>query len=358
MKKLLLIVIITVIACAPDDIRYFNFQIKNISDLEETNSIDLEIISTEDNPEYYAIYDSLLVTYAKNGNELFFINNIHSGDDLGRYCQRGRGPKESVGVLPICELYMDSGDLKADLIAYSESKLMEWNITQSINEQVTVIDSVFDYSANTNGGIFACRYNYRISKDTILIQQVPQPNNGISISTPKFNLIRRNTGEVIREYDLYTPFIKEHDKVEFTPDEFLLSEDCIRPDKKFLAMAMGYFPQINILNLETGETVAYRLKDRPKFTPSEKIWYFSDVEVDDSFIYALYQGINIYTQSSFDDCNSKLYVFDWNGNLIKKIALNNAVKSLWLDRTSSRLYFNNIFDNTPVLHYCDISNVL
>ena len=99
--------------------------------------------------------------------------------------------------------------------------------------------------------------------------------------------------------------------------------NCISPDRSKIAMGMAMLAQINALDLETGRQTGYRLKGMPGFEIFHKNLddakvYFTQVQADDSHIYALYSDKKYGSGWGAQDL---LYIFNWNGELVRKVRL-------------------------------------
>ncbi|MDE6634040.1 MAG: TolB-like 6-bladed beta-propeller domain-containing protein, partial [Bacteroidaceae bacterium] len=55
------------------------------------------------------------------------------------------------------------------------------------------------------------------------------------------------------------------------------------------------------------------------------------------FIYALYYG-GLLDSSDYDACPDILYVFDWNGNIVRKLRLDEHVTDVWLNGDMLYMY--------------------
>ena len=85
---------------------------------------------------------------------------------------------------------------------------------------------------------------------------------------------------------------------------------------------MVHLAQLNILDLETGHVSGYRLEGEPDFSvfkSDEKIKsYFTRVQADDNYIYAVYWGKERWERFETPHMNI-IHVYDWDGNLVQKM---------------------------------------
>ena len=146
------------------------------------------------------------------------------------------------------------------------------------------------------------------------------------------------TGCLLRSYHLFNKVEFKTEDPDYPAKTFLSQRDCIRPDGKKIAFGMNFMPQINILDIETGEAKGFSLKGRKEFSTKHKIWHFASLQADDDCIYALYYGKDLvyFDDNAFPD---QLYVFDWDGKPMKRFKLDKPFSGIHID--GSMLYFSH-----------------
>ena len=136
------------------------------------------------------------------------------------------------------------------------------------------------------------------------------------------------------DHHLFTKPIEGMKNSDFRPDSFLRLFACLKPHSKKVAIAMGAFPQIIILDLVSGEAKGIRLKGKPGFSPDHEMYCYMSVQCDEKYIYALYKGGEPHVNKA-----TTVHVFDWDGHLVR--AKSNWIirrLSLSLDPVSGMLY--------------------
>lgn len=363
MKKRLIITIVVVIALIGgckrgSDDSCFNGPISLIEDDIKEESVSLkEVMLDGVFWGFPTICDSLIVFWNTKLTKSFFqIFNLHTGAHMGDFVNRGGGPDEIYTVPYIFQIYEDRGSMKTLLNALNKQKLLEWNISQSIKHENTVIDTVIPYKKNPDG-FFNCMF--RLSDDTLVVRidaemlsmdgdiaSIPYYQKRTIYSNQPTDDIRIYNQQTVQKGDAQVPVIFYYG-----------SADCIKPDRTKIVQAMEYLCQINIIDLETAQITGYRIKKTPDFSifysGTKKLkQYYRRVQVDDNYIYALYFGEII--ASSKKEPNL-VYIFNWDGDLIKKMKLEYSVREMAIDSKNNVLYF--LGAENDIFYCCDL-NVL
>ena len=62
------------------------------------------------------IYDTLAFSFGHRQDYIVSVSNVTTGELIGKFCKRDRAWEEPMNGLPLQELYVEDGDLKADMI--------------------------------------------------------------------------------------------------------------------------------------------------------------------------------------------------------------------------------------------------
>lgn len=142
-----------------------------------------------------------------------------------------------------------------------------------------------------------------------------------------------------KQLDLYEP-------VEDAFQEYY-SDIKISPDKKKLVFGMLRMNQINFLSLETFEKKSvsmYRNAVRQNKLENEAWLYYDQPAVDDQYVYLIY-----WDQSAKDNYKvskpMEIHVFDWDGNPIKKLKVQEYLAKVFIDSAPGYLYGYDTEDN-------------
>lgn len=326
-----------------DDSAYFNGEIQYIEDtIENIIHVKSDTVSLEGaNYGWMAVHDSLMIFFnPKLADRFYNIFNINTGEEIGSFCNKGGGPDEVVAVGPIFQFFKEDDELKTLLFAVNEEKLLIWNITQSIKQATTIIDRVIPYAWRTeNAG--ACYNEIFLQDKNTLLAKVSAISIGEDDATlPIIQKRTVDTNKCLKNYSTFKQSIK-NGKASIMAESFFYSNDALKPDGTKVVQAMSHLPQLNIIDLQTGKVVGYRLGDEVDFSlfKGEKVIYnyYSRLRVDDNYIYATYWGKAPWGRYDISYINM-IHVFDWNGKLVQKIAMDHAIAEMWIDPVRNRLY--------------------
>ena len=147
-----LIVMISFSACdnRNKDADYFNGKIVYINkDSVKVRDVTSKTIGVE-NYGYgmFSVYDSLIVFWnPRFADQFFCLYNVDTEEEIGYFCNKGRGNNEFLSVAPVSQFFKMDNDLKTPLCDFNKRKIYFWNISQSVLEKTTVYDTVISYDA-------------------------------------------------------------------------------------------------------------------------------------------------------------------------------------------------------------------
>ncbi len=150
-------------------------------------------------------------------------------------------------------------------------------------------------------------------------------------------------GEVLSSFDSY-PVLPDNHGEEITR-MFFLSQSIwdISPDGQKMVQATTLGSILQIFDLKTAaiKSSAIRYFHKPIFAEQkgqiemlpETIFGFSCIQATDRYIYATLHGVA--NPTVFPD---SIYVFDWNGNLIKKLSTDQQICCFCVDEQNCKIY--------------------
>jgi DNA-binding beta-propeller fold protein YncE len=166
--------------------------------------------------------------------------------------------------------------------------------------------------------------------------------SGDIASAPFYQKRTIYSNQFVREYRTFKNEVIKQGNSE-TPPQFLFSAfKCIKPDGSKLVQSMLYIGQINIIDVASGQVTGYRIKNTPDFSYIFKSKYlrpyYVGLQADDNYIYALYSGEEINNSSNTQRFWHIIHIFDWNGNLIKKLDTDQHAGEIAIDIHNNLLY--------------------
>lgn len=364
MKKVFVLILYVCLAVSygchkNNDSTYFNGEVRCIEDtIKNVENVKLKPVSLLGaNYGWMAAYDSLMFFMNPKLSDRFFnVFNVNTGEEIGTFCDKGGGPNEVVSIGPIFQFFIEENELKTLLFASNEEKLLIWNITQSIKQGKTVMDKIIPYAWRIeNKGAY---YNemFLLDKNALIAKVDASPINDEEAALPFYQKRTVDTNKCLKTYSIYKQAIK-NDKASIIPEAFFSSNDAFKPDGTKIVQAMIHLPQLNIIDVQTGKTVGYRLKENVDFTifegKQEIKDYFVRLQVDNNYIYVMYWGKLPWKHNEIPFINT-IYVFDWNGKMIRKMVTDHAMNGMWIDAVKNRLYITEPL--TDDVFYCELDD--
>ena len=346
------------------DADYFNGKIVYINkDSVKVRDVTSKTIGVE-NYGYgmFSVYDSLIVFWnPRFADQFFCLYNVDTEEEIGYFCNKGRGNNEFLSVAPVSQFFKMDNDLKTPLCDFNKRKIYFWNISQSVLEKTTVYDTVISYDAlNLGKNSIASNLFYQ-SDDTFLA--MIKPLYFIEDDTPlPYYQKWRLPCETINDYHVYKK--PEGDDIHFdeTQKERVYSFDAIKPDGSKIVQAMRKVPQINIIDTRTGETVFYRLANVSQVSLFDSRWddecvYYNSIQADDNYIYATYWGDKQWDASIGSKCPFVriIHVFNWNGEMLYELKTDRTFFRIALDPVRNRLYTADL--DTDEMYYIDLNEL-
>lgn len=339
-----------------NDQEVFNGNIILVNDniRQEKNAAVKEVHLDGDNYGYVSAYDSLLIFMnPKLDSHFYQVFNTYTGEELGQFVKKGLGPDEIISTAPIVQFYKENEELKTLLFAANEEKVWIWNISRSLKQQATIIDTIYPCFWKKQG---IC-YNEVFYVNNTFLMKVPAYRIGeYDASLPYYQQSKIGSQIPMKEFAVYKKTIKNVDS-DIIPETFYYSNDALKPDGTKIVQAMLNLPQLNIVDLKSGKVTGYRLKGGHDFsvfkTDNKLKSHFIRIQADDEFIFAVYWGKDKW-RAEFPYIDT-IYVFNWDGELVQKIKTDCDIDEIALDNIKKRLYLTR--PKHDEVYYIDLSNL-
>lgn len=278
------------------------------------NQMDLELPASEMvsfKTSDCLLYDTLAFSFIRNDDYIISVSNSVTGQLLGNYCKRGRAWNELANALPLQEIYVEEGELKADLISYTDSKVFVWNITKSLQFHRDIYDSIIQLESK-KGKTFSI-ISYKRINNLLFCYDSKQTKGHNKDDVPEFSIYDLSTGQKIKSYSTFkVPDLKLEKSVSYR--DYCTNRFTINKDKTKAFVILDSFPVYFIIDLIDSSINSMFFKDLKPFSFNLNRWYFADIQSDDTYVYALYSGEELYNEDGTDIPNT-LYIFDWEGTL-------------------------------------------
>ena len=257
-----------------------------------------------------------------------------NGDSVGEYCLRGQGPNDVFNADVIKFVLAENGDTCLWLNDVSMKALKRLNISLSKREGTSRIDSVIPTEF---GAINAC-----LAGDKLVYE------------------IMDNDAYKLKYRDLSNPSDSLHtDQLYVYPTEDFYAyygRYAVSPDNRYLAIAMAYFNQLNIIDLNDMGRCAVSLGNLKNYIDSynsddrsEKFWAYQGVACSDDRIYAIYTGTDA-SDDAPERTSTTIHAINYDGTLDKVYVINDIIRSIAFDNSSKCLLGLDEDDNIIKYH--------
>lgn len=303
------------------------------------------------------VYDSLIIFMNPKLKDHFYnVFNINTGQEIGVFCNKGGGPGEFYSLSLIYQLFKEKNELKALLFEAHKENILIWNISQSIREGKTIIETIpYTWKTENNNACYSGLFLK--SRNELLAKVAALPIDKDDATLPIYQKRSIDANQCLRTYSIYKQTIK-NSEASIIPEAFFNSSDAFKPDGTKIVQAMVHLPQLNIIDVETGKITGYRLENGEDFSvfkgKKEIKNHFVRLAADDKFIYALYWGKLPWGAREIPYINT-IYIFDWKGKLVSKIATDHDVDKMCVDTVRNRIYI--IGPKTDNVFYYDLDEL-
>lgn len=335
--------LLVMVSCSSvsQDTKIFNGEIWEIEDNVVAKEVEFQELTLKGpNFGYLAVYDSLAVFMnPKLSSHWYQVFNLHTLDELGRFTQKGKGHDEFTAVGPVCNFRIEKNDLKTLIFDPNRESVSVWNIRESLEDKSTSIECQIKMPwIKENSG--ACYSNCFLTDSNTIYAKVSSISiNEHEATLPYYQERDRQSGGKTSEIQVFNKCIVNR-RIKMLPEVFLYSHDAMKPDGSRIAQAMLYVPQLNIIDTESKTVVGYHLDGEMNLSDLETIEdlrsYFTRICADDEYIYTIYHG-DVWNVDE-NHCTNKVYVFDWDGNLISKITTKHCIDEIAVDNINKVLY--------------------
>ena len=327
-----------------DDSLFFDFPVTETDCLPLSESLSPSLVFETDEEVMMGveIADSLVLALLDASDSSYAIWNLNSGEYYGRYIRKGRGPNEVLSTLPVFQF----DGRYADIYDLYTGRLTKFDFIETVRRGFAVVS---ESTKLESGSLAPYTQVLRVFDDNILAYDSA---NAIMtdelVGNPRFILFNSD-GVKIREYNCFKDVPPVPDRSWAYSTKGLMGVNlCLNEDKRKMAFTMWHMPQINIMDLETGETFGIKIKGKNKFTHRRSDYHFVSVCSDSDRIYSLYFGAPE-TEFRDDKTPDYLYVFDWSGKMLANYALD--ARYIRCGIVGEFLYFERFSEKTNSFYY-------
>lgn len=329
-----------------DDIKYIdNFPQSFSIDGEK---IDIDVIGVRN----FIISDSAIIMSTNNKDSLWVIANLPDLQVQGSILRRGQGPTEltiSPSTTYNTKLIKENNQLFAYIYEYHKGELIKLNITASLNTGKSDISII-------NDSLPKSLFNFIVIDDSTYLCKEARNNH-----TQQIRYIYKQKKEV-NDYSILDKLnnvsIRDNEDINIlsTITKHNPSNDII------IEMPIG-LNYINMYSLDDSfaRTVCVgkslfnieRIQNNNRW---DRIYTFSDLRLFENFWGALYINESEKDYQLKRKNFPSILLFDWTGNPLAKLTLNQLATSFDIDFQTSQIYTFDV--ETELFFKYDITNVL
>ncbi|GHT12707.1 hypothetical protein FACS189415_3120 [Bacteroidia bacterium] len=279
-------------------------------------------------PGTFCIYDSVIIIGERNDNGFFHAYNFVTNEKYSDFGVFGSGPDDLNWPVQIS---LDNAKAECKVFDQSLRTLYAYEI-DSLNRK---------------------RYPARRSKIGEGATRVVQQNDSTFYCIGLFQegMFGRSVNGKMLEYYLGYPDMKDKEfEFENAFDKFMLfqGELAMKPDCSKFVYVSSRCDLLKIITIENQSLIEICSRSTyfPKYIKQNNAFAilrdnlngFLSVSVTNDFIYALYSGRTEKEHSDSHYFADAVYVIDWDGNLIKKLILDQDAWKIYVDEVSQKLY--------------------
>jgi len=288
-------------------------------------------------------YDGMLVFASDlHPDGWLYLYSAETGKRINAIVQRGNGPDEFVNPQLWSRFEKDSNEIYIWINDLPRNNLVLLN-TQG--ERVREINTSKFKSTNPYGvGAF------HMLNDSLLLAHV-QPwrifeNRFTASGEHVFNY---QLGKTVRTYMFYSEYESPNNVHGVSPGNYLTSNSTMKPDKTKLATAMFNLKRLNILDIESGKIKSIATTDAPDlnhlWSGKPVVEHYRGIKSDERYIYVIESTrakrteINaIYWSEYLSKPSGRIFVFDWGGNFVRILYVEEDVVWITFDPIRRILY--------------------
>lgn len=361
MKKILAAIILFALleACnqVPNTDRYFNYPV-NKSHLPELSGM-LSPERVIDDSYFYQfcfICDSLFVGISPpgyvNNNKFVTVTDLSTGKILGHFCDKGRGPMDYLSPI--------AADMQDGLLViydYMTARYSELDVEQSIaqgqcvftrNQTIPLIDGESNaFLSIHKWGDYILAFDAGQNSDSANLQRMPD-----------YVVIDQEDGRPIRRFGFFkdVPFSDKKRNGKVIPVKERLGQvDCIDCNEGKVCSVMGFIPQINIFDIDTGNALGIKVVDFEKSSLVNRVRHYQDVSAYRDRIYALYFGIEE-QEIPLGTKDTEIHIFDWSGNTLSRYSIPGVYLSC--QATEKGLYLTKLVEDRLQLYLISLNQMM
>lgn len=298
---------------------------------KETNLIGEKIHIENIGAETIDCIDSFLIFSTRNTDTYYSIYSTHNFTHIGNYISKGMGANEMININHPAFLKMEGNNAILYIYDNQKHKLRSLNITESSINNYSILEDKIELKSG-------------------LLNKFMYPINDSTYFFHGFDIEQKN-----EYYALYNKNIKQLDILNNTYNSSLQNIGnvflyntfkCFNEEKQKYVTAMQFFNQINIYDYTQKESpysliignYVSNLREVENKEMPDKMEHYQDLVCTEKYILALYAGCTRKDWAFSENLHVKIHIFDWNGNPICQLLINEKIAKIAYDEKLNLLY--------------------
>lgn len=354
--------LVFIIGCThyrPD--KYCDFPVHGIDDIKITAELAPEPLFLDINLVSLTIIDTFMLSYLGKGSSFVSVSSLNTGEEIGEFCLKGKGPDENVMLMPYFQ--PDNSPDSVFIFDATRSFLRIWDLNSSVAEHRDVYSGGIKLD-NGKGTYMSSMSMYKLDDKRVLTYDASHGRSLDLARVPRYWVFDYGTGELLDSIKCFRDIPLKSKSATYLPNSFVMSHySCLDSRHETLYMAMYYLPLFSILNIQNGKAKGFAIKDLPEQNDQDPIIYFTSISESEGFVYCLYFGDK---QSSFLSLNasesepldvkSTLFVFNNEGKLCAKYKLDDVYERCQV--SNGKLYLTNISHERSGLYVLPVTELI
>ena len=341
--------------------KYCDFPVHSISDIKITAELTPEPLFSDINLMSLTIIDTFMLSYLGKGSSFVSVSSLNTGEEIGEFCLKGRGPDENVALLPFFQ--PDNSPDSVFIFDATRSLLRIWDLNSSVAEHRDVYSGGIKLN-NGKGSYMSSMSMYKLDGKRVLTYDASHGRSLALARVPRYWIFDYETGALLDSIKCFRDIPLKSKSETYLPNSFVMSHySCLDSRHETLYMAMYYLPLFSILNIKNGKAEGFYLKDLPEQNDKDPIIYFTSITESEGFVFCLYFGgeqssfLSLSTSENMPlDVKSTLFVFDSGGKLRAKYKLDDVYERCQV--SNGKMYLTNISHERSGLYVLPVSKLI
>ena len=255
--------LVFIIGCThyrPD--KYCDFPVHGIDDIKITAELAPEPLFLDINLVSLTIIDTFMLSYLGKGSSFVSVSSLNTGEEIGEFCLRGRGPDENVMLMPYFQ--PDNSPDSVFIFDATRSFLRIWDLNSSVAEHRDVYSGGIKLN-NGQGTYMSSMSMYKLDGKRVLTYDASQGRSLALARVPRYWVFDYGTGEILDSIKCFHNVPLKNKSKSYLPYSYVMSHySCLDSRHETLYMAMYYLPLFSILNIQNGKAEGFAIKDLPE----------------------------------------------------------------------------------------------